>query len=171
MEILIDKITITASSKKRAIFSENHLHFYMKYAFLVFRTLRKPLFQKFLSWMLRKEEIKEDKIKDIQIKIFPLRKQNGKGLAGKCKIKGTIFIYPRRLEFCREKTQELGKEDVNFYIKSRARAALIHELLHLKYASGEEKVRELTKRYFNIFTKHQHTQNSNAHKIAKMLFT
>jgi hypothetical protein len=171
MEILIDKITITASSKKRAIFSENHLYFYIKYAFLVFRTLRKPLFQNFLNWMLRKEKIDEDKVKDIQIKTFPLRKENGKGLAGKCKNKGKIFIYPRRLEFCREKTQELGKENVNFYIKSRARATLIHELLHLKYASNEEKVRELTKRYFNIFSKHQHTQNSDEHKIAKMLFT
>ena len=121
--------------------------------------------------MLRKEKIDEDKVKDIQIKTFPLRKENGKGLAGKCKNKGKIFIYPRRLEFCREKTQELGKENVNFYIKSRARATLIHELLHLKYASNEEKVRELTKRYFNIFSKHQHTQNSDEHKIAKMLFT
>jgi len=168
---LIDKITITASSKKRAIFSENHLNFYMKYAFLVFRSLRKPFFQKFVSWMLRKEKIDEDKVKDVQIKTFPFRNENGKGLAGKCKIKGNIFIYPRRLEFCREKTQELGKENINFYIKSRARATLIHELLHLKYASNEEKVRELTKRYFNIFAKHQHTQNSNGHKIAKMLFT
>ena len=162
---------ITASSKKRAAFSKNHLHFYTKYAFVVFKTLRKPLFQKFLSWVLRREKIEEHKVKDVQIRMFPLRKENGNGLAGKCKREGKIFLYAKRLEFCREKTQELGKENINFYIKSRARAALIHELLHLKYESDEEKVRELTRRYFNIFIKHQHTQNSDAHKIAKMLFT
>jgi hypothetical protein len=171
MIILIDKMKIATCSKKRAMFSNNHLSFYIKYASVVFKTLRKPLFQKFLSWMLKREKIEEDKIKAIQIRMFPLRKENGNGLAGKCKIEGKIFLYPRRLEFCREKTPELGKEIINFYIKSRARAALIHELLHLKYASDEEKVRELTRRYFNIFIKHQHTQNSDTHKIAKMLFT
>lgn len=161
---------ITASSKKCAIVSKNRLRFYRKYAFVVFKTLRKPLFQKFLSWVLRREKIEEHKVKDVQIRMFPLKKENGNGLAGKCKSEGKIFLYPKRLEFCREKTQELGKENVKFYIKSRARAALIHELLHLKYESDEEKVRELTRRYFNIFIKHKHPQNSDAHKIAKMLF-
>jgi len=168
---LIDKMKIATCSKKRAMFSNNHLSFYIKYASVVFKTLRKPLFQKFLSWMLKREKIKEDKIKNIQIRMFPLRKENGNGLAGKCKSEGKIFLYPRRLEFCQEKTQELGKENVNLYIKSRARAVLIHELLHLKYSSDEEKVKELTRRYFNIFIKHKHTQNSDTHKIAKMLFT
>jgi len=28
---------------------------------------------------------------------------------------------------------------------------LIHEFLHVKYSSDEEKVRKLTKKYFNIF--------------------
>jgi len=162
---------ITARSKNRVEFSRNHLSFYMKYALVVFNTLRKPLFHKFLDWVLRRERIKEHKVKDVQIKMFPLRKENGNGLAGKCSSEGKILLYPRRLEFCREKMQELGMENLDFYIKSRARATLIHELLHLKYASDEEKVRELTKKYFNIFTKHQRSQNSDAQNITKILFT
>jgi len=168
---LLDKMRITVRSKKHMEFSKNHLSFYMKYALIVFNTLRKPKFRKFLDWVLRRERIGENRVKDVQIRMFPLRKENGNGLAGKCNSEGKIFLYPRRLEFFREKMQKLGREKVNFYIKSRARAALIHELLHLKYASDEEKVRELTRKYFNIFTKHQPTQNSDSHKIAKMLFT
>jgi len=171
MVILLDKMRITVRSKKLVEPSRNHLSFYRKYALVVFNTLRKPLFQKFLSWMLRREEIKKNKVKDVQIRMFPFKKENGNGLAGKCNSEGEILLYPKRLEFCRNQIQELGKENLNLYIKSRARAALIHELLHLRYVSDEERVRELTKKYFNIFTKHQPTQNSNAHNIAKMLFT
>lgn len=161
---------ITDRPKKRVKFSLNHFNFYMKYAFTVFKTLRKPRFQKFLDWVLRGESIDEHKVKDVQIRMFPLRKENGKGLAGRCNSEGKILLFPKRLEFCREKMQELGREDLDFYIKSRARATLIHELLHLKYVSDEEKVRKLTEKYFNIFTKHQHSQNSDAHNITKMLF-
>lgn len=161
---------ITVRSKKHMKFSENHVSFYMKYALIVFNTLRKPKFRKFLDWVLRREKIGENRVKDIQIRLLPLTKENGNGLAGKCNSEGKIFLYPRSLEFFREKMQKLGRENVNFYIKSRARAALIHELLHLKYASDEEKVRELTRKYFNMFTKHQPTQNSDSHKIAKILF-
>jgi len=168
---LLDKMRITVRSKKRVGLSGNHLGFYMKYAVVVFNTLRKPLFHRFINWVLRRERINEHKVKDVQIRIFPLRKENGNGLAGKCNSEGRILLYPKRLEFCREKMQELGMENFDFYIKSRARAALIHELLHLKYRSNEEKVRELTKKYFNIFAKHQRSQNSDAHNITKFLFT
>lgn len=167
---MLDTMRITVRFKKHMKFSENHVSFYMKYALIVFNTLRKPKFQKFLDWVLRREKIGENRVKDIQIRLLPLTKENGNGLAGKCNSEGKIFLYPRRLEFFREKMQKLGRENVNFYIKSRARAALIHELLHLKYASDEEKVRELTRKYFNMFTKHQPTQSSDSHKIAKILF-
>lgn len=170
MTILLDKMRITARSKKRVGFTRNHLSFYTKYAVIVFNTLRKPLFHKFLNWVLRKERIKKHKVQDVQIRMFPLRKENGNGLAGKCNSEGKILLYPRRLEFCRKKMRELGMENLDFYIKSRARATLIHELLHLKYASDEEKVRELTKKYFNIFTKHKRSKNSDLHNITKMLF-
>ncbi|MFB0567364.1 MAG: hypothetical protein ACETVM_02105 [Candidatus Bathyarchaeia archaeon] len=162
---------IIVRPKKRVEPSENHFSFYTKYAFVVLNTLRKPLFQKFLNWMLRKERIEKHKIKDVQIRMYPFTKENGNGLAGKCNSKGEILLYPKKLEFFREQMQEFGKENVSFYIRSRAKAALIHELLHLKYVSDEEKVRELTKKYFNIFTKHQRTQDLDAHNITKMILT
>ena len=167
---MLGKMRITARSKKRVKSSENHISFYSMYAFVVFSTLRKPLFRKFLNWMLRKERIEENKVKDVQIRMFPFVKENGNGLAGKCNSKGEIRLYPKKLDFCRKQMQESGKENLNFYIKSRAKAALIHELLHLKYVSDEEKVRELTEKYFNIFTKHQNTQDLDVHNITKMLF-
>ena len=161
---------ITARSKKRGESSENHVSFYAKYAFVVLNTLRKPLFRKFLNWMLRKERIKEHKVKDVQIRMFPFIKENGNGLAGKCNSKGEIRLYPKRLDFCRKQMQESGKKNLDFYIKSRAKATLIHELLHLKYVSDEEKVRELTEKYFNTFIKHQRIQDLDAHNITEMIF-
>jgi len=158
MVVLLDKMRITARSRKLVETSKNHLSFYRKYALVVFNTLRRPSFQKFLSWMLRREKIKRNKVKDVQIRMFPFRKENGNGLAGKCNSEGEILLYPKGLEFCRNQMREFGKEDLNLYIKNRARAALIHELLHLRYVSDEEKVRELTKRYFSIFTTHQPTK-------------
>jgi len=162
---------ITVSPKKIVRFSKTYVSFYTKYSSVVFKTLRKPLFQKFLDWVLKRENIKEHKVTNVQIMVFPFRKENGKGLAGKCNRKGEIFIYPKRLEFCRKLLRNCGKEKVYSFIKNRARATLIHELLHIKYSSDEEKVRKLTRKYFKIFTRHQNTQNSNAHNILKMVFT
>jgi len=62
------------------------------------------------------------------------------------------------------------RETVYFYIKCRAMATLIHELLHVKYLDDENNVRELTRKYFNIFIQRQNTQNSNSCSIQKMLF-
>jgi hypothetical protein len=172
MIILLDKMRITARSEKRVKLSKNYLSFYSKYAFVVFGALRKPLFQRFLYWLLTRENIEKRKVRDVQIRMFPLRKENGNGLAGKCKREeGKIFIYPRTFGFCLKKMQELGKETLDFYVKSRARAALIHELLHLKYASDEEKVRELTRRYFRVFSKHQRVQSLDTRSISRLLFT
>jgi hypothetical protein len=66
--------------------------------------------------------------------------------------------------------KEFGKENVSFFIKCRARATLIHELLHLKYVSDEEKVREFAEKYFKIFTKHQRTQDLDTHSITNIIF-
>ena len=168
---MLDKMLITTRLEKYVESSENYVSFYTNYAFVVFNTLRRPLFQRFLNWMLRKERIEEREVKDVQIRMFPFIKENGNGLAGKCNSRGEIRLYPKQLEFFREKMQEFEKENVNFYIKSRAMASLIHELLHLKYVSNEGKVRKLTEKYFNIFTKHQRVQNLDAKNITKMIFT
>jgi len=166
---LSSKIRMAVHPQKLVRFSEKRLWFYTKYAAVVFKTLRKPLFQNFLNWVIKRENIEETMVKGVQVMVFPFRKENGKGLAGRCNSKGEILIYPKRLDFFRKMMRNCKKEKVHFYIKSRAMATLIHELLHVKYLGDEEKVRELTRKYLNIFIQHQNTQNSNAH-ILKMLF-
>jgi len=48
--------------------------------------------------------------------------------------------------------EKVGNNGFKQYIKNRAKAALIHELLHLKYEDNETKVRELTNKYFSIYS-------------------
>ncbi len=162
---LSSKIRKTFHSQKAAEFSEN-FRFYKKYASFVLEALKTPRFQKFLKWIIKREEIEEDVVEDVQVKVFPFKKENGNGLAGRYKSKGLILIYPKRFKFCQGLAQEIGKEKTFSYIKNRARATLIHELLHVKYASNEKKVRKLTKKYFNIFAE----KSESAYDISKILF-
>ena len=162
---LSDKIRSVVNRQKVTKFSGN-LRFYTRYASFVSKALRKPRFQKFLKWIIRKEKIEENRIKDVQVRVLPFRKANGNGLAGRYKSRGAIFIYPKRFEFCQELMREHGKEKALSYIENRAQAALIHEFLHVKYASDEEKVRKLTKKYFSIFADNA----QEAYDISKMLF-
>jgi hypothetical protein len=151
--------------------SQKQVGFYMKYASFVLGTLRRPSFQKFLSWMLRKENIQEHMVKDVQVAVFPFKRKNGNGLAGHCNTNmGRIQIYPKTLKFCQELMQERGKDKFKSYAGSRARAALIHELLHLKYVNDEEKVRELTREYFAVFAQNRPAQNSHISGIYNMIF-
>ncbi len=159
------KIRRVVNRQKVAKFSEN-LGFYAGYASFVSKALRKPRFQKFLRWIMRKEKIEENRVKDVQVRVFPFQKENGNGLAGRYRGRGAIFIYPKKFKFCQKLIEEQGKEKALSYIKRRAQAALIHELLHVKYASDEEKVRKLTKKYFNIFAE----DSENTSGISKMLF-
>ncbi len=151
---------------QKATKSPETLQFYKKYAAFVLKALRNPRFQRFLKWIIRQEKIEENKVEDVQVRIFPFQKENGNGLAGRYKSKGLILIFPKRFDFCLGLLQEHGKEQALSYIKNRAQAALIHELLHVKYASDEEKVRKLTKEYFNIFAEN----SENAYNISRMLF-
>ncbi len=164
------KIGIVTHPQNSMGISKKRLGFYIKYASVVLKTLKKPLFLKFLSWIIKKENIEEDRVEAVQVMVFPFRKKNGNGLAGRCTSKGEIFIYPKRLNFFRKMMQNCKKQKIYLYLKSRAMATLIHELLHLKY-SKEEKVRELTEKYFNTFIKHQSTQNPDIHSVVKMLFS
>ena len=165
MPRLPSKIRRVANRQKVSKFSEN-LRFYTRYAAFVSRALRKPRFQRFLRWIIGKEKIEENMVKDVQVRVFPFQKENGNGLAGRYKSRGEILIYPKRFEFCQELVREYGKEKALSYIKNRAQAALIHEFLHVKYSSDEEKVRKLTKKYFDIFVDNA----EDAHDISKMLF-
>jgi len=168
---LSSKIKITVGPEKLENFSQNHVTFYTKYSSFVFRSLKRTSFQKFLYWMLRRENIEEHVVRAVYVKVFPLQRKNGKGLAGNCDTtRGKIRIYPKTVKFCRIFTQKFGKNTLLVYAGNRARAALIHELLHLKYVADEEKVRELAKDYFFIFTQNKPANSSHTLFVYTMIF-
>jgi hypothetical protein len=168
---LSSKIRINADHERLENFSQNHVKFYLKYSSFVFRALRKPSFQKFLHWMLKKEKIENRAVRTVHVKVLPLRRKNGKGIAGKCNTaRGRIKIYPKTLKFCQVFKQKFGRNSLLFYAKNRARAALIHELLHLKYYTDEKTVRELAQDYFFTFTQKEPAQSSKALCIYTMIF-
>jgi hypothetical protein len=75
-----------------------------------------------LQWMLRREKIEEHMVRAVQVKVFPLRRKNGKGLAGNCDLsQGKIRIYPKTMTFCRAFKQKFGKTSLLVYAGSRAR--------------------------------------------------
>ncbi len=155
---LSNKIRVVLNPRKAENCAEERLEFYVNYALAILGILRKPLFQKFLRWIMKREKIDKKAVKDIQVRVFPFKKENGKTLAGRCKTEdGIILIFPKRLSFLSKKLQNHNKEKIRFYLKTRAMAALIHELLHIKYENNEYKVRHLTKKYFGIFIKHQNS--------------
>jgi hypothetical protein len=169
---LSNKIRVVSNPRKLATCPEERLRFYTDYASAVSDTLRMPLFQKFLHWIMKREKIEKMAITDIQVRVFPFEKENGKPLAGRCNIDdGVILIFPKSRGFLRKKLQNHKKEKLRFYLKSRAMAALIHELLHIKYENNESKVRHLTEKYFGIFIRHQNPDVQKVHAIQKILFT
>ncbi len=170
MEMLSKKIRINTCPRKTSLFPREHVNFYRKYASFVIKTLKKPFFQKFLRWLLKREKIEASVVKEIQVRVFPFQKKNGNTLAGRWNSKGEIYIYPRSLKVYKDLTAEHGSETARFYVKCRALAALIHEILHSKYSSNEEKVRKLTKRYFNMYVRNSKTQYPNKNTILQMLF-
>jgi hypothetical protein len=152
-------------------FSERQVSFYTKYSSFVFRELKKASFLNFICWMLMMENIEEEIVDTVDIKIFPLQNKNGNGLAGNCNIlRGKIRIYPKTMKFCKNFRKTFGRNFLFIFAKNRARAALIHELLHLKYTDDEKKVRELTKIYFQAYTKKQFITSSHAISIYKLVF-
>jgi hypothetical protein len=168
--VLSKRIVVAVGPQKQSLRRKKHIAFYLRYALTVQKTLRSPLFQKFIRWMLKKENIAEQTVKNVQVMVFPFRKQNGNGLAGRWNGKGRVLIYPKRLEYCQRLKQKQTEEAVHAYIRNRARAALMHELLHIKYLDDEKKVRRLTKEYFHTFIRHLNTSNSDISNIMKMLF-
>ncbi len=168
---LSSKMRISCDHKKLANFSQNQVRFYLKHSSFIFRALKRPSFQRFLHWMLKKERIEEQTVKAVHIKVFPLRRKNGKGIAGNCDItRGRIRVYPKTTKFCQIFKKKFGRNTLLVYAGNRARAALIHELLHLKYAENEKTVRELAENYFCIFTQKQSAQSPHALCIFTMIF-
>jgi hypothetical protein len=127
------------------------------------------LFQRFLRWLLIRENIDKCQIKEVQIRVFPFQKKNGNKLAGKWNRCGHVFIFPKSYEFYRKLATIHGEKIAYSYVKCRARATLIHEILHAKYSSDEEKVRRLTERYFALYARNPRTENLDS-IISKILF-
>ena len=162
---------ISVNHEELENFSQSHVKFYLKYSSFVFKALKKPSFQKFLHFMLKKEKIEEQTVSAVHVKVLPFRRKSGKGVAGKCNTaRGRIRIYPKTIKFCQIFKQKFGRTNLLAYAGNRARAALIHELLHLKYAEDEKTVRELAKDYFCTFTQKQHIHSSRSLFIYKMIF-
>lgn len=156
--MLSSKIRINANPRKPIALSGRHDDFYRKYASFVAKTLQKPLFQRFVRWVLKRENIDKRLVQDIQVRVFPFQKKNGNSLAGRWRgDEGKILIFPRSFAFCTELAGQHGSEVTRSYLKSRALATLIHEILHAKYSSDEERVRRLTERYFSIYTSNPKT--------------
>ena len=168
---LSQKIRVVANQKKVDNCSENKLNFYNNYAKVVSETLKKPFFQKFLHWIIRKEQIEKNVVNDIQVRVFPFQKENGNCLAGRCyHNNGVILIFPKKHSFVERKLENHKKRKVRFYLKSRAMAALIHELLHVKYKGKENKVRKLTQKYFHIFIELNNPNDPIAKNTLQVMF-
>ena len=168
---LSSKMRISVDPKKLENFSQNHAKFYLRYSSFVFKALKKKSFQKFIRWMLKKEKIEEHIVNAVQVKVLPFKRKNGHAVAGKCNTaQGRIGIYPKTIKFCQTFKQKFGRNTLLVYAGNRARAALIHELLHLKYAEDEKTVRDLAKGYFSIFTQKQSTPSACSLFIYTMIF-
>jgi hypothetical protein len=169
-QVLSSKIKIVTECDRLG-FLESNASFYSKYSSFTLKALGRKSFQNFLGRMLTIEHIDETTVNTIDINVYPAPRKNGNNIAGKCNIsKGKIRIYPKPIKFCIFFKNKFGKNTLFAYAGNRARAALIHELLHLKYASDETKVRELTKTYFSAYSGRRPQQNSNEMLIYKLLF-
>ena len=169
---LSGRMRISCDHENVEKFPQNHVRFYLKYSSFVFKALGKPSFQRFLRWMLRKESIEAEAVRTVQVEVLPLRRENGRTIAGKCDpIQGRILIYPKTVNFCKIFKQEFGRNTLLHYAVNRARAALIHEILHLKYNEDERTVRELSEEYFGKFKQKQPAKTPYEQYIYNMIFT
>ncbi|MDH5795599.1 MAG: hypothetical protein OEZ24_05765 [Candidatus Bathyarchaeota archaeon] len=157
--MLSDKIRIASFPEREMQYPRRHILFYRSYASFVKKSLRKSLFQRFLRWLLKRENIDRSLIKDVQIKTLPFQRENGNSLAGKWSRHGEISVFPKSLEFYRKLSARHGSDIARAYVKGRAWATLIHEILHAKYSSDEARVRRLTERYFSIYARNPKTED------------
>jgi len=124
------------------------LQIYHRYAEHVLSALQHARFQRFLGWLLRHERIPWQQIQAIHIRTLPQTKTNGRHLNGTATSNGVITLYPPATTKHPEGVAaNQSKEFTLEYVRWRARATLIHELLHYKYLHRERRVRKLTRRY------------------------
>jgi hypothetical protein len=167
--VLNGKIKIDAEYDKPAF--AKHSGFYSKYSRFILKALRKSSFQEFLCSMLLAENIEEKIVNTVDIKVFPAPRKKGFNIVGRCDtFRGRIRIYPKTFNYCYAFRKKYGKNYLFSFVGNRARAALIHELLHLKYISDEEKVQDLTGIYFSEYIKKQSVKNSNLILMHDLIF-
>ena len=168
---LSSKMKISCDRRKLESVPENHVRYYLNYSSFVFKVLEKRSFQEFVHWMMKKESIDVKSVTRVTVRVLPLRGESGKTIAGRCApAQGRIWIYPKTVNFCKIFKRKFGREILLHYAGSRARAALIHELLHLKYNDDEQKVRELCRDYFGLFRRKQVGKTSFAQSLCAMIF-
>ncbi len=169
-EKLATKIEINRQNKKPENILQN-ARFYSRYSRFILKALKKYPFQQFVYLMLETEGIDQKNVNSVKIELYPLLKENGLKIAGKCNpYTGKIRIYPKTAKFCSVFEEKYGKDLLIMYAGSRARAALIHELLHLKYTSDEARVRKLTETYFSEYIKKAKNNTSISISICNLIF-
>jgi len=157
--MLANRIIIYPFHNESLQIPKKRFSFYREYALFIRNTLKKPLFQHFLRWLLKRENIEKLQIKSIQIKVLPHQEKNGNSLAGRRKKDGRIFIFPINVRIYKMLVAKHGNDTIYSFVKSRARATLIHEILHIKYSSDEEKVRRLTENYYDLYVRNPKTED------------
>lgn len=168
--LLPGKIKIGQESTKTD--ATKHLGFYTNYSRFILKALKKSSFQEFLWFMLLTENIDPRSVSSVEIKVLPASRKNGYNIVGKCNVSnGNISIYPKTFNYCFSLRKKYGKKYAFSFVGNRARAALMHELLHLKYISDEKKVRELTEGYFSEYVKKQPDKNSNLTSLHDLIFS
>ena len=145
---LVRRMTIHTSVHNSLSLKSHTLQWYRGYAETVLLALQHPRFQRFLNWFLRREHIPVQYVKAIQVRMFPRIKANGQHLKGAATSHGIITIYPQDIPR-NTSAKDLVQSDAFplAYVQWRARATLIHELLHYKYRHREQRVRQLTQQY------------------------
>jgi len=70
--------------------------------------------------MSKKEAIEEKTIRAVHVKVLPLKKKSGKGIAGNFNTtRGTIQIYPKTAKFCQKFKQRFGRNNLLVYAGNR----------------------------------------------------
>jgi hypothetical protein len=142
------RMKIRYSPRDQSPIKQQTLQGYTKYAEAVLSALRHSRFQQFLGWLLRCEHIPLQQIKAIHIRTFPRTKANGRHLNGTASSKGIIALYPPAIPKNAGDGNAHPSEEFSLtYVQWRARATLIHEILHYKYRHREYHVRQLTQQY------------------------
>jgi hypothetical protein len=142
------RMKILCAPRDQSPMKQQTLQWYTRYAEAVLKALRHSRFQQFLGALLRHEHISLRRIKAIHIRTFPRTKANGRHLNGTATSKGIIALYPPTMpKTVGDRNMHRSKGFSLTYVQWRARATLIHEILHYKYRHREHHVRQLAQQY------------------------